>query len=35
MLALKKRFVLATESEVIPPIEGVFEQLYGEQIQAP
>ena len=35
MLTLKKRSVLATQSEEIPPLEGAFEQFYGEQIQAP
>ena len=35
MLTLEKKSVLATQSEVIPPLEGAFEQFYGEQIQVP
>ena len=35
MLTLERRSVLATQSEVIPPIEGAFGQFYGEQIQVP
>mgnify|MGYP004050104219 CR=1 FL=1 len=35
MLTLEKKSVLATQSEVIPLLEGAFEQFYGEQIQVP